>query len=96
MDINKEVSASINNVLAFKGVNIEITDNYTEKLFNLEEEQKKDNIRLSVKFENYDERLFLDVLKNMIANGEIDIKLTQKATERHLEYLGKLTQKINS
>ena len=94
MDINKEVSTIINNTLAFKGVNIEITDSYTEKLFNLDEEQKKENIRLSVNFEHYDERLFLDVLKNMIDTGEIDIKLTDKATERHIEYLKKLTKKV--
>jgi hypothetical protein len=90
LDLNKSLSASIKNALEFKGISIEIADNYTEKLFNLEEQQKTDNIRLSVNIDCYDERLFLDVVKDMLNNGEIEINFTDKATERHIEYLNKM------
>jgi DNA-binding response OmpR family regulator len=93
VNLNKSLSEGIKNALEFKGISIEIADNYMEKLFNLEEQQKTDNIRLSVNIDCYDGRLFLDVVKDMIENGEIDIILTDKATERHVEYLNKLIEK---
>jgi len=92
--ITEVLIESLDSTLEHKGVSIELPQNINSNHINLYEEKEKDNIRIHNDGESMDKILFLETILDMLKNKEIDLTINKVATQKHIDYLKKLSECI--
>lgn len=92
MNINEKLLKSIGDSLNNNGIDIELSDNFKEDFFTINDEVERDNIRTYIQAKYLDSHMFLYTFANMLKNNEIDIIFNECATEHHISYLNKLSE----
>ena len=96
MDINKLMPKIIQDKLDYKGESIELGIGFNNnEIIDLYEENKEDNIRISLKNYYASEHLVLSVLRHMIEQGEAKIEFTDLAEPNNIKYLDELLEEID-
>ena len=87
-----------------KGRSFEFSNDIMQKLNNdnfldninqyISEDWNDKDINISMCPTEYERYILLDVIMNMIKDGEIELTLTDKATDKHINYIRKLIESL--
>ena len=87
-----------------KGRNFEFSNDIMQKLNNdnfldninqyISEDWDDKDINISIYPTEYERYVLLDVIMNMIKDGEIELTLTDKTTDKHINYIRKLIESL--
>ena len=87
-----------------KGRSFEFSNDIMQKLNNdnfldninqyISEDWDDKDINISIYPTEYERYVLLDVIMNMIKDGEIELTLTDKTTDKHINYIRKLIESL--
>lgn len=90
MELKNILCESIEKIIKNEGIDIELSNNFNCKLFNLNKEIENNNANLLIDSNVMNNRLLLSVFLDMIKNDEVDISFNSKTSKHNKNYLNKL------
>lgn len=94
MKLNECLTKSIEDSLTYEGLDIELNSNFSSDFFSVKEELEKDNLRTYINEEYLNSHMFLYTFANMLKENKINIQFNEKATEKDIDYLKKLSKEF--
>ena len=98
MDLNKALAKSIKEASSYEGLSLEFSKSSIEEIqkygmiHNISEYIEKDELRTYIHCTKADGNTFLYVIQKMLEDGEVELKFTEKASEKSINYLNKLAK----